>query len=164
MELGGECPSPSFVILSSRGLCPLAKFCHIIEPWFLGAGATGSSYLLMIYLVLVLWYMHIHKSLSTTHLMNHNTHIIIGPGGPEFAAFKDKTAAEHGVQFHTSLSAVPPVADGVKRLALISGRTVDNPKLLTESIAAGCTVIYLEKPGTFVCDNTYDNCVLLQDG
>lgn len=87
--------------------------------------------------------------------MNHNIHIIIGPGGPEFATFKDETAAEHGVQFHTSLSAVPPVADGVKRLALISGRTVDNPKLLTESIAAGCTVIYLEKPGTFVCDNTY---------
>jgi len=92
------------------GECPSAKLCHIVEPWFLGAGATG-------------------------------------PGGPEFAAFKDKTAAEHGVQFHTSLSAVPPVADGVKRLALISGRTVDNPKLLTESIAAGCTVIYLEKPG-----------------
>ena len=105
-------------------------------------------------LILVLVIMvHIHEFLfSTTHSMTHNMHTtIIGPGGPEFAAFKDKTAAEHGVQFHTSLSAVPPVADGVKRLALISGRTVDNPKLLTESIAAGCTVIYLEKPGTLVC-------------
>lgn len=51
------------------------------------------------------------------------------------------------MQFHTSLSAVPKVADGVKRLALISGRTVDNPKLLTEAIKAGCSVIYLEKPG-----------------
>jgi len=92
------------------GECPSAKLCHIVEPWFLGAGATG-------------------------------------PGGPEFTEFKDKTEAEHGVQFHTSLSAVPKVADGVKRLALISGRTVDNPKLLTEAIKAGCSVIYLEKPG-----------------
>jgi len=32
-------------------------------------------------------------------------------------------------------------------LALISGRTADNPRLLTECIASGCTCIYLEKPG-----------------
>ena len=70
-----------------------------------------------------------------------------GPGGAEFTAFKDKTASEHGVQFHKSLADVPPVATGVKRLALISGRTVDNPRLLGEAIAAGCSVIYLEKPG-----------------
>merc|ERR1712003_99238 len=31
--------------------------------------------------------------------------------------------------------------------ALISGRTMDNPRLLGEAIAAGCSVIYLEKPG-----------------
>ena len=54
------------------------------------------------------------------------------------------------MQFHTSLSAVPKVADGVKRLALISGRTVDNPRLLGEAIKAGCSVIYLEKPGKFI--------------
>ena len=24
------------------GECPSAKLCHIVEPWFLGAGATGS--------------------------------------------------------------------------------------------------------------------------
>jgi predicted dehydrogenase len=70
-----------------------------------------------------------------------------GPGGAEFAEFKNKTAEEHGVQFHTSVGALPPVAEGVKRLALISGRTVDNPRLLTEAIAAGCTTVYLEKPG-----------------
>jgi len=70
-----------------------------------------------------------------------------GPGGPEFAEFKEKTEAEHGVQFHTSLSAVPPKAEGVNRLTLISGRTVDNPRLLGEAIAAGCCLIYLEKPG-----------------
>ena len=27
------------------GECPSAKLCHIVEPWFLGAGATGASYL-----------------------------------------------------------------------------------------------------------------------
>mmetsp|Transcript_29531 Transcript_29531/g.63606 ORF Transcript_29531/g.63606 Transcript_29531/m.63606 type:complete len:369 (+) Transcript_29531:132-1238(+) len=92
------------------GECSSAKLCHIVEPWFLGGGASG-------------------------------------PGGAEFTAFKEKTIDEHGVQFHTSLADVPKVADGVKRLALISGRTVDNPRLLGESIAAGCSVIYLEKPG-----------------
>jgi predicted dehydrogenase len=90
--------------------CPSAKLCFIVEPWFLGAGASG-------------------------------------PGGPEFTAFKEKTEAEHGVQFFTSMADLPPVADGKKRLALISGRTADNPRLLSESIKAGCTTIYLEKPG-----------------
>mmetsp|Transcript_16329 Transcript_16329/g.33253 ORF Transcript_16329/g.33253 Transcript_16329/m.33253 type:complete len:394 (+) Transcript_16329:133-1314(+) len=92
------------------GECPSAKLCHIVEPWFLGAGASG-------------------------------------PGGPEFAEFQKKSEEEHGVQFHKSVADLPPVAEGVKRLALISGRTVDNPRLLTEAIAAGCSVVYLEKPG-----------------
>ena len=33
------------------------------------------------------------------------------------------------------------------RVALISGRTADNPRLLSECIEAGCKCIYLEKPG-----------------
>jgi len=70
-----------------------------------------------------------------------------GPGGPEFAVFMAKAKADHGVQGHKSLADVPPKAEGVKRLALISGRTMDNPRLLGEAIAAGCSVIYLEKPG-----------------
>lgn len=70
-----------------------------------------------------------------------------GPGGPEFGEFAKKAAEEHGVGFHKSLADLPAVADGVKRLALISGRTVDNPRLMSEAIAAGCTTIYLEKPG-----------------
>mmetsp|Transcript_20227 Transcript_20227/g.42300 ORF Transcript_20227/g.42300 Transcript_20227/m.42300 type:complete len:395 (+) Transcript_20227:114-1298(+) len=71
-----------------------------------------------------------------------------GPGGPEFAEFQAKTTEEHGVQYHKSLSDVPPKpSSSTKRLALISGRTVDNPRLLTEAIAAGCSVVYLEKPG-----------------
>ena len=51
------------------------------------------------------------------------------------------------MQFHTSVADVPPLAEGVKRVALISGRTADNPRLLNEAIAAGCGVVYLEKPG-----------------
>lgn len=70
-----------------------------------------------------------------------------GPGGPEFKEYADKTKADHGVQFFTSLADLPPVADGKKRLALISGRTADNPKLMSLAIEAGCTTIYLEKPG-----------------
>jgi len=93
-----------------NGDCPSAKLCHIVEPWFLGPGATG-------------------------------------PGGDDFAKFAEQAGREHGVQFHKSVAALPPVAKGVKRLALISGRTADNPHLLTEAIAAGCSSIYLEKPG-----------------
>mmetsp|Transcript_52473 Transcript_52473/g.77716 ORF Transcript_52473/g.77716 Transcript_52473/m.77716 type:complete len:371 (-) Transcript_52473:513-1625(-) len=90
--------------------CASAKLCHVVEPWFLGAGAAG-------------------------------------PGGAEFATFAKETEELYGTQFHTSMDALPAPAEGVKRLALISGRTGDNPRLLTESIEAGCTTIYLEKPG-----------------
>lgn len=93
-----------------KGKCPSAKLLYVVEPWFLGAGASG-------------------------------------PGGPEFKAYSEKAAADHGVQFFTSLADLPPVAEGKKRLALISGRTADNPRLLKEAIANGCTTIYLEKPG-----------------
>jgi hypothetical protein len=80
-----------------KNKCPSAKLCHIIEPWFLGAGSTG-------------------------------------PGGPEFATYKSECEEKHGVQFWQSVAELPPVADGVKRLALISGRTADNPRLLKDSI------------------------------
>lgn len=70
-----------------------------------------------------------------------------GPGGPEFAEFQVTTNKTHGVQFHKSMNDLPAVAKNVKRMALISGRTADNPRLLEESIKAGCKVIYLEKPG-----------------
>jgi len=66
------------------------------------------------------------------------------PGGPEFLECQAEWSAL-GVQFATSLSALPePKAP---RLALISGRTADNPKLLSEAIAQGCKCILLEKPG-----------------
>ena len=51
------------------------------------------------------------------------------------------------VTFHASLSTVPPPAEGAQKVALISGRTADNPRLLKEVIDAGCTCVYLEKPG-----------------
>ena len=46
-----------------------------------------------------------------------------------------------------SVKDLPPIAEGKSRLALISGRTADNPRLLTECIAGGISTIYLEKPG-----------------
>jgi len=70
-----------------------------------------------------------------------------GPGGPEFAEFQASASANHGVEFFLSTLELPPLPEGVKRLALISGRTADNPRLLGEAIRAGCTTIYLEKPG-----------------
>ncbi|KAG7343279.1 hypothetical protein IV203_021224 [Nitzschia inconspicua] len=70
-----------------------------------------------------------------------------GPGGPEFAEFRKETEEKEGIQFFMSVADLPPVAEGKNRLALISGRTADNPRLLTECIANGCSTIYLEKPG-----------------
>jgi len=65
--------------------------------------------------------------------------------GRDFAAWKEEVESAHNTKFALSLSELPkPEAP---RLALISGRTGDNPRLLTESIAMGCTCIYLEKPG-----------------
>ena len=53
-----------------------------------------------------------------------------------------------GVRFHASVTSVPAPAKGAQKVALISGRTADNPRLLKEVIdQAGCTCVYLEKPG-----------------
>jgi len=87
--------------------CPSASLDYVVEPWFMGPGATT-------------------------------------PGGPEFLETQAEWSAL-GVEFHTSLSALPP--PNAPRLALISGRTADNPALLSEAIAQGCKCILLEKPG-----------------
>jgi predicted dehydrogenase len=68
-------------------------------------------------------------------------------GGPEFAEFQKESEDNEGIQFFKSVADLPAVAEGKKRLALISGRTADNPRLLGECTANGCTTIYLEKPG-----------------
>jgi len=68
-----------------------------------------------------------------------------GPGGPEFNEWATETAAKYGTNFLSSVSDLPDPAQ--PRVALISGRTADNPRLLGECIEAGCKCIYLEKPG-----------------
>jgi len=70
-----------------------------------------------------------------------------GPGGSDFAEFQKESEDSEGIQFFKSVSDLPAVAEGKKRLALISGRTADNPRLLGECISNGCTTVYLEKPG-----------------
>jgi predicted dehydrogenase len=67
------------------------------------------------------------------------------PAGQDFKTFKDETETKYGTKFAVSLSDLPPPQ--APRLALISGRTADNPRLLSEAIAKGAKCIYLEKPG-----------------
>jgi len=68
-----------------------------------------------------------------------------GPGGPEFNEWADATKSQYGTNFCTSVGDLPEPKQ--PRVALISGRTADNPRLLEECINAGCKCIYLEKPG-----------------
>ena len=68
-----------------------------------------------------------------------------GPGGPEFNDWAKETTSKYGTVFGTSVEDLPEPKQ--PRVALISGRTADNPRLLSEGIKAGCKCIYLEKPG-----------------
>jgi len=65
--------------------------------------------------------------------------------GKEFGEWQSSAEAAYGTTFAASLDDLPP--PDAPRLALISGRTADNPRLLSESIAHGAKCIYLEKPG-----------------
>lgn len=67
------------------------------------------------------------------------------PAGQDFLDWKTETEQSFDTKFAASLDDLPPPTQ--PRLALISGRTADNPRLLTEAIAHGATCIYLEKPG-----------------
>jgi len=67
------------------------------------------------------------------------------PPGKAFAEWADEVG-KAGVAFCSSVDDVPVEAD-TPSLALISGRTADNPRLLREVIDKGCTAVYLEKPG-----------------
>jgi len=67
------------------------------------------------------------------------------PAGQDFKEFQTEAEAKYGVKFAKSLDDLPPPS--APRLALISGRTADNPKLLSEAIARGAKCVYLEKPG-----------------
>lgn len=65
--------------------------------------------------------------------------------GKDFGQWQSEAESKYGTKFAVSLEELPP--PDAPRLALISGRTADNPRLLTESIANGAKCIYLEKPG-----------------
>jgi predicted dehydrogenase len=67
------------------------------------------------------------------------------PAGQDFKEFQADSEAKYGTKFVASLNDIPPPS--APRLALISGRTADNPKLLTECIKKGAKCVYLEKPG-----------------
>jgi len=67
------------------------------------------------------------------------------PAGQEFAETQSEWESKYGVKFAPSVAELPPPA--APRLVLISGRTGDNPRLLTECIANGASCVYLEKPG-----------------
>lgn len=64
--------------------------------------------------------------------------------GKTFKEWADEMEAEHGTKFVKDISELEIKGP---TLALISGRTADNPRLLKEVIAAGATHVYLEKPG-----------------
>eukprot|EP00532_Pseudo-nitzschia_australis_P009158 CAMPEP_0168178784 /NCGR_PEP_ID=MMETSP0139_2-20121125/9390_1 /TAXON_ID=44445 /ORGANISM="Pseudo-nitzschia australis, Strain 10249 10 AB" /LENGTH=395 /DNA_ID=CAMNT_0008098361 /DNA_START=274 /DNA_END=1461 /DNA_ORIENTATION=+ len=65
--------------------------------------------------------------------------------GKEFGVWQSDSESKYGTTFAASLDDLPPPE--APRLALISGRTADNPQLLSASIAHGAKCIYLEKPG-----------------
>jgi predicted dehydrogenase len=65
--------------------------------------------------------------------------------GKDFGVWQADAETKYGTKFAVSLDELPPAE--APRLALISGRTADNPRLLSESIAHGAKCIYLEKPG-----------------
>ena len=66
------------------------------------------------------------------------------PPGQTFGVWAEEMSKAHGTKFCASLD---EVSINGPTMALISGRTADNPRLLKEVIAAGCTHVYLEEPG-----------------
>ena len=70
------------------------------------------------------------------------------PGYAEFIEFKKTLETANGVIFFSTVEEVPPVeCEHVKRLAIISARTADNPELFASCLNIGCHSIFLEKPG-----------------
>uniref|UniRef100_A0A6U6H1H6 Gfo/Idh/MocA-like oxidoreductase N-terminal domain-containing protein n=1 Tax=Odontella aurita TaxID=265563 RepID=A0A6U6H1H6_9STRA len=69
------------------------------------------------------------------------------PGAEDFETWRTTLEKENGVRFHSAVEDVPPLAEGEKRMAVVAGRTGDNPSLFRSCLGAGCSVIYLEKPG-----------------
>jgi hypothetical protein len=70
-------------------------------------------------------------------------------GGAEFHAFKCQLESTADIRFFSRVEDVPAPRDRhAKRLAIISARTADNPRLFASCLESlGCHAIYLEKPG-----------------
>lgn len=71
------------------------------------------------------------------------------PGGDDFDTWKSGLEQSTDIQFSESVvgGTIPKPVEGERRLAIISARTADNPKLFADCLAMGCHSIYLEKPG-----------------
>lgn len=70
------------------------------------------------------------------------------PGADDFAAWKKTLEETKGIQFFETVQEVPtPPVEGERRMAIISARTADNPKLFDACLSIGCHSVYLEKPG-----------------
>lgn len=67
------------------------------------------------------------------------------PGSAEFNAFKEDLETNNGIKFFSRVQDVPSASkeDGVKRLAIISARTADNPELFSSCLDIGCDAIFL---------------------
>mmetsp|Transcript_26217 Transcript_26217/g.104908 ORF Transcript_26217/g.104908 Transcript_26217/m.104908 type:complete len:371 (-) Transcript_26217:587-1699(-) len=70
-------------------------------------------------------------------------------GGEAFEKGVVEAWAPKGVAFHASVEGIfeKTPDDTTAKIALIAGRTVDNPKFFRQALAAGATHILLEKPG-----------------
>jgi predicted dehydrogenase len=69
------------------------------------------------------------------------------PGSQVFNAWRKEMEVKHSVQFFANVEEIPSVDSSERRLAIISARTADNPKLFEQCLKIGCHSIYLEKPG-----------------
>eukprot|EP01082_Thalassiosira_pseudonana_P002678 g3125.t1 g3125 contig12:1473055-1474309(-) len=70
------------------------------------------------------------------------------PGFTEFIEFKESLEKSNGVTFYATVDEVPRSENAQEtRLAIISARTADNPKLFEACLNIGCQSIFLEKPG-----------------
>ena len=72
------------------------------------------------------------------------------PGYSEFHSWRQRKEAKDGIHFYSSVSDLPPRANGEIRMGIISARTADNPALFTDCIQSQngqFHTILLEKPG-----------------
>jgi hypothetical protein len=104
-----------------RNCCPSASLKYVVEPWYMSEEGKNS------------------------------------PGGEDFAAWRKTLEETKGIQFFQHVQSVPSPSSsssssaqeeqGERRMAIISARTADNPKLFADCLSIGCHSIYLEKPG-----------------